>query len=316
MNLINKIKQIIDNISEPFNPIIFFTVRGCENVHIYFWILKDLGWCMNIPWLGITGGLFAIIWLGILLKHAIFHSNNEEIYFIGSTFLWLFANYIWMIGNLLYDSDIFKFPAACIMMSSIWIIIIYAFFLKNKKFFTPHKISQFYNDNGLICEFKFIDTWRRYEHFHTFFWLLKDYCWNVQDKLLWIGAAFITLIVSIHFIIVSCQNPKMTIDTIHYIAQFLWVCSNLTWAMIELFSLGSDNPQSFSELAKSNGRLIAGLLLLFAFVPIFLLYVIWLPLTYFKYKPIQNQSNEPNQFDVSNQNQFNEPNQCVKSKSI
>lgn len=162
--------QVADGFAYPFSPDIFFTVRGCENVHIYLWILKDLSWCMNFVVPGMFFGLCALLWMGVLLYHAIKYKNNEEKYFVVATFIWLLANYVWMSGNLLYNSDKYRFTATCLMMVSIIMILYYFFFLKNKEFFTPNDaITKIYNDNGLIPRFHFFNTWRRYELVHVLF---------------------------------------------------------------------------------------------------------------------------------------------------
>jgi hypothetical protein len=279
------IANLISGFESPFSPTIFFTVRGCENVHIYFWICKDLGWILNNKVLGMFFGTCALLWLVLLFYHALQNKNNEEVYFLIPAFLWLFANYLWMSGNLLYNSDCYRFVASCLEMVGLVMIVFYFSFLKKKYYFVPNEEqSKLYNDFGLICRFKSFNTWRRYEFAHMFFWLLKDYCWCSQDKLMWLAGAIPTLFVSIDFIIVTFQNKHMFVDVIHYSAQLIWIFSNLTWAFVELYTVGSDNPVSFSDGINHhpNGRFAASFILLLSLIPIVILYFIWLPLTYFK----------------------------------
>lgn len=274
------ITRISSGFSYAFSPEIFFTIRGCENVHIYFWIAKDLGWILNNK-IGIFFGLLALLWLGVLLYHAIKNKNNEEKYFLVPTFLWLFANFLWMTGNLLYGTDVYRFPAGCLMMIGLVMIVYYFVSLKNKEMFIPdEKVTKLYNQEGLIPRFSFFNTWRRYEFCHVFFWLLKDYSWCSGDKMLWFVGAIPTLIVSFDFVITSSVNKKMTVDMCHYIAQLLWIFSNLTWALVELFNVGSDNGLTYYRgTDHPNGRYVASIILIFAYLPIVLLYLIWLPLT-------------------------------------
>jgi hypothetical protein len=49
----NKIEKLANQFSIAWSPVIFYTVRGAENIHIYFWILKDLGWSLNNVYLEI-----------------------------------------------------------------------------------------------------------------------------------------------------------------------------------------------------------------------------------------------------------------------
>ena len=71
----------------------------------------------------------------------------------------------------------------------------------------------------------------------------------------------------------------MVVDMSHYVAQLIWILSNLTWAMVELFSIGSDDTPRYSRLQHhADGRLVASVILIFAFLPIVILYLVWLPL--------------------------------------
>ncbi len=273
---------IIDGFTYPFNPKIFFTIRGCENVHIYFWILKDIGWIFNNKITGVFFGTCALIWLIILAYNYNKQKDYEEIYFLLPTFLWLFANYLWMFGNLIYDTDVFRFGSSCIMMFGLILIIYYFAFLKKKNYFLQDfEKTQSYSSNGLVCRFKSIGGWRRYEFIHMFFWLLKDYCWCSQDKIMWLGGAIPTIYISIDLIITTCKNKGLFVDLIHYISQLIWVFSNITWAFSELFYLDSDTPPNYYERFnhKTNGRTIASIILIISWFPIIMLYFIWLPLT-------------------------------------
>lgn len=265
-----------------FSTGLFFSVRGCENVHIYFWTAKDLCWLLNQK-IGIFFGLCAILWLGVLLYHAVKYKNNEEIYFVCVVCVWLMGNFIWMTGNLLYGTDIYKYPAQCLMMIGLIMVVLYFTWFKRLDYFKPNEKAKLaYSEAGLICRFENIDSWRRYEFVHVFFWLLKDYSWCSQDQLLWIVAAIPTLFMAIDFIIVSSKNPKMMIDKSHYWAQLFWILSNLTWALTELFNIGPDNSHSLSRLHKHpNGRTIATIILILAYLPIIFLYLLWIPLTLF-----------------------------------
>lgn len=268
------VSRISSGFSYAFSPEIFFTVRGCENVHIYFWIAKDLGWIYGNK-VGIFFGICALLWLAILYYNANKNNNNEEKYFLIPTFLWLFANFLWMTGNLVYGTDIYRFPASCLMMSGLLMIIYYFVFLKDLNIYTPNEqTTKLYNEEGMIPRFTMLNTWRRYEFYHVFFWLLKDYSWCSKDKLLWIVGAISTIIISTDFIITALKNKRMTVDTCHYIAQLFWIFSNIIWAFSELFDIGNNHKQY-------NAQYIATIVLILAYVPIMLLYLVWLPLTVF-----------------------------------
>jgi hypothetical protein len=296
------VNQIIEGFSYSFDPSIFVTVRGCENVHIYLWMLKDLGWMLDHKEIGITFGTFALLWLFVLGYNARKHANNEELYFILPTFLWLFGNYLWMISNVFHHSDVYRFPASCFFMLALVSIVLYFGFLKNKLIFQLTKEnSNLYSSHGLTCRFKSIGSWRRYEFVHMFFWCLKDYCWCAEDELLWIvGGAIPTLLISLDLIYRTWKSSSVFVDLMHYIAQLIWLSANIIWGYMEIFEIDSDRitKTSFSDPLKANGREIATFIILVAWIPIVLLYLLWIPLTLMKkIKSLEELENEKNHKD-------------------
>lgn len=157
-----------------------------------------------------------------------------------------------------------------------------------------------YGSNGLKCRFKpLIPTWRRYEFLHMFFWCLKDYSWCVEDSLMWFIGAIPTLFISFDLIWVPWRNnSKLFIDLMHYCAQFLWVISNITWAFIELFEIDSDLPPDFNNPKRVNGRLVAFWILVMAWIPILILYLIWLPLTCSNQIQIQEERQAAREYEM------------------
>lgn len=294
------LSKIINGFTYPFKPDIFFTIRGYENLHIYFWICKDLGWIFNSIPVGIIFGTCALLWIGILGINYYIEKDFEEIYFLIPTFLWLFGNYLWMFGNLVYNSDIYRFEASCIMMSGLIMIVLYFSFLNKKKIFETNNLkAQSYTSNGLICRFKNIGSWRRYEFTHMFFWLLKDYCWCSKDKIMWLVGALPTLYISFDLVNVSMRSTDLFVDSMHYISQTIWVSSNIIWAFSELFYLDSNNPPKLYDMSNITGRYISSFVLIFSWTPIIILYCVWLPLIIMKKINTNqpNQSNQPNNID-------------------
>lgn len=259
-----------------FTPDMFFTVRGCENVHIYLWIAKDLCW-INDNKAGIFFGACALLWVGVLFYHAEIHKNRREKFMTLILLIWLLANYIWMVGNLLYKTDVYRQQAANLMTLDLGLLGLYFIILKDLSCFMPSESAiNAYNDNGLVPSLPCFATWRDYELVHVFFWLLKDYCWCTGDKRMWIIGAIPTLLFSIDFVRISFKNKKLLVDSCHYVATLIWVISNLTWACVELFSLGSDKSESYNRLSNHpNGRLIGALFLLLSYVPIFPIMILY-----------------------------------------
>ena len=89
-------------ITVPWSPQMYFSVRGAENFHIYLWILKDLAWTQKWYGMSWTFGILAISWIFVLAYHAFNDRNFNEIYMLIAMVLWLSANFVWMAGELLY----------------------------------------------------------------------------------------------------------------------------------------------------------------------------------------------------------------------
>ena len=138
-----------------------------------------------------------------------------------------------------------------------------------------------YSNNGLVCRFESIESWKIYEYIHIFFWLLKDYSWCSQDKLFWLLGAIPTILISIDLIITTLKNKKLFVDFVHYTTQYIWIISNIVWSFSELYL--NDGKYS-SDLSNSNinGRYISCWILIFSWIPIIILYFIWLPINIYK----------------------------------
>lgn len=76
-------------------------LRFTENLHIVFWLLKDLGWCLELKPLAILM-IFPTLSVAIylLIKHK---KDISEIYHNLAIILWITANSWWMC------SEFFKF---------------------------------------------------------------------------------------------------------------------------------------------------------------------------------------------------------------
>lgn len=70
----------------------------------------------------------------------------------------------------------------------------------------------------------------------------------------------------------------MVIDHAHYTALFLWVFANLVWAAGELWDPNVDDPipvLDASPLALRTARWYSSWILVFAYVPIVVMYYMW-----------------------------------------
>ena len=58
----------------------------------------------------------------------------------------------------------------------------------------------------------------------------------------WVLFVIPTLLMAVDFMYVTAKTKTMTIDLVHYIAQCLWVVSNIIWAGAEVFGTNFDSP--------------------------------------------------------------------------
>jgi hypothetical protein len=86
-------------ITIPWSPQMYFSVRGAENFHIYLWIMKDLAWTQKWYIVSWIFGISAISWCVVLVYHAFMDRNYNEMYMLVALILWLSANFVWMAGK-------------------------------------------------------------------------------------------------------------------------------------------------------------------------------------------------------------------------
>jgi hypothetical protein len=183
------------------------TSRGSENFHIYLWIAKDIGWTQGYIVWGNFFGVAAFIWCFVILYNYYRHREYEEIYMLGAVFLWLYANYWWMYGEIVNnDDDVNGKEAAHVFVAAFVWLAIYHIILKPLKVFGRHKRQEdsFYEKCGLTLRCPcYFDSFRQYEHIHTLFWLGKDFAWNLSNGPMWIVFLIPTLAVAVDFIYLS-----------------------------------------------------------------------------------------------------------------
>ena len=68
--------------------------RKMENLHIVFWIFKDIGWCMNFKWLGIFMIIPTMI-ISIVIAWRTRKVVSELCHNLAIT-VWITANSFWM----------------------------------------------------------------------------------------------------------------------------------------------------------------------------------------------------------------------------
>lgn len=111
--------------------------RKRENMHILFWLIKDISWAMEFK----TAGIIMIIptlFLAILITFQT-KKNLSELYHNLAVICWLIANSYWMISEFLgfdntyfYNTLTYKKLAIIPFLMGL-ILLIYFYFFKNHK---------------------------------------------------------------------------------------------------------------------------------------------------------------------------------------
>lgn len=280
----------------------YLSESGLDNLHIYFWITKDLCWVQSwlLPGL-IIGALACLYALFLIFRAAYWRRNIGEFWIKMSEFLWLFANYWWMIGELHDDHygyfddheksivDRHTKEAGVVFICTLVWISLYYVVLKPMRFLeeSPEKSVNAASDStSLHPRFSFFfKTWHEYENIHIFFWVGKDTAWNWWLQPMWLVFFVPTLLIGLDFVYLTLRSKHMMIDHAHYSAQFLWVFANAVWAGGEFWITPNHDsaiPLSrFSAEARHTSRWYSGWVVSAAYIPLAALYVLWIRYTFF-----------------------------------
>jgi hypothetical protein len=110
--------------------------RKMENMHIVFWLFKDLAWCMGIKTLGIAM-IFPTLIISVIITYRNKESISELCHNLAVT-VWILANSYWMISEFFnFDTEPilgYHYKDLAIIPFSIGIIILgYYYLIYNKK---------------------------------------------------------------------------------------------------------------------------------------------------------------------------------------
>lgn len=203
---------------EPFRLSWFLTITGSEYFHVYLWIAKDISWTQEIRYLSLVFGTFATLWCIIIFYHAFRSGNRDEVYNTVALFLWIFANYWWMTGEVYSDFypdepsiDLKRTNESgwILAVALLWLTIYYSLIVPFKLMPLGPDSAAAYDDGQYKSRFAYM-SFRQYENLHMFFWLAKDLCWNRENIPLWfimVGPA-ILLAADFMFISAFCKVRK------------------------------------------------------------------------------------------------------------
>lgn len=85
----------MENPNESFT--LLTKVRKFENLHIIFWLLKDMSWAMGWKLFGVIMIVPTLLLSIYMTKH--FRANASEFYHNNAVICWIIANSYWMISE-------------------------------------------------------------------------------------------------------------------------------------------------------------------------------------------------------------------------
>jgi hypothetical protein len=248
----------------------------------------------------------------LLFIAAALEKHWEEVYCMVGVTLWLFFNYWWMASEVhfipgLEDDATGATQGSYIGEAGIAILGFFFLVLNPLRFFNrdPEQDHK-YAELGLIPHTPSFIThnWRQYDHLHSICWLGKDISWSRMNKPGWVIFVIPTISISTDMLITTFRSG-LWVDFCHYLAQFTWVVANIVWAAGEVFAPyegAFDTPTTFKDglqhttvhtvhddatgaaddfdtwtYAHKSPRWFACWLVVFAFVPIAVLYFCIIP---------------------------------------
>jgi hypothetical protein len=180
--------------TEPFQFSWFFTIVGAEYFHVYLWIAKDFSWTQEFKTLSLFFGTCATLWCIVIFFNAFQVGNNDEVYSTIALFMWIFANYWWMTGDVHDDNypnepsiyDQRSYESAIILITAVcWLTVYYFVIIPFGVMPVSPEAIAAYDDGAYQPRFRFLKTFRQYENLHMYFWLIKDLCWNLNFISMW-----------------------------------------------------------------------------------------------------------------------------------
>lgn len=127
--VITRVKEKEPNYSIPLS------YRKMENLHIVFWLLKDIAWCTALKPLGIIM-IFPTLIISIVIAWRTRALMSELCHNLAITF-WIFANSYWMISEFAgFDEDIvwhgftYKYLALVPFLTGLFTLLYYYLYWK------------------------------------------------------------------------------------------------------------------------------------------------------------------------------------------
>jgi hypothetical protein len=97
-----------------------------DNLHILFWLIKDMSWCLMSKTIG-TLMILPTVTIALII---LYRSRDHVTSFVHNlaVLFWISANSLWMIGEM-YCEDCTKHYAIWIFIAGMSVLLLYYFYL-------------------------------------------------------------------------------------------------------------------------------------------------------------------------------------------
>ncbi|MBU6159249.1 MAG: hypothetical protein KGP35_09520 [Bacteroidetes bacterium] len=112
--------------------------RRIENLHILFWLVKDLCWAMNFRYIGLLMIIPTLV-AALMITWQTRKIFSERMHNLAVVF-WIIANCTWMVGEFFgIDEGSYGLRTMAIIPFSIGLVILASFYIR---FYTQQKTRQ------------------------------------------------------------------------------------------------------------------------------------------------------------------------------
>jgi hypothetical protein len=104
--------------------------RWIDNLHILFWLIKDMSWAMLLRPLGVC---MIVPTLGVAI-YILWHSRRlrAEVYHNAAVCIWISANSLWMIGEF-YNIELRPYAVILFIIGLSVLAVYYIFFFRKDR---------------------------------------------------------------------------------------------------------------------------------------------------------------------------------------
>ena len=317
MHLVTRRKQELVYKSLPPDPYTLawhISPRGLEFTQVYFWIIRDALWMQQDGDAAMALGGLCIACAAVSVfvasyAHRKTLTTSTELFHAIARLLWIVGMFVWMDTSV-YDlegntaGDIYtpkgspgRFIGTCVLVVALIVqfSVIASRFLAFKVVSCPDQcipVSQAvqmkpFEEPRLRARYYLLfGSYRDWELAELFLWIGKDTAASQQLGGWWVIFYIFIYCVTVFKLTVSLNTRKAMVDHLHYICIAFWLLGNFIFQLSHLYLKYYDhNSWEYlyprHQTSEYVGNFQANVLVLLAFVPVGVLYTVWLTATLF-----------------------------------